>query len=101
MSFSSFIAKSLQPPSPYPSPACGPNPSAGRPSRGEGEVGNDLENDISIDSCHHIIQDDSTSSFQSFLQLADRKWFENVEKAKENKTDDDEESCLRNTEHRD
>jgi len=60
-----------------------------------------MENDIGVDSCQGIIQDDSESSLQSFLQMANGRWFENVEKAKENKTDNDEESCFGNPEHGD
>jgi len=42
----------------------------------------EMENDIGIDSCHHIIQDDSKSSFQSFSRWRIGR-VENVEKAKE------------------
>jgi hypothetical protein len=60
-----------------------------------------MENDIGVDSCHHIIQDNPPSSPPSSLQTADRKWFENIEKPKEEKTDDDEASRFGNPEHGD
>ncbi len=60
-----------------------------------------MKNDIGIDCCHHIVQNDSIPPLQSFLQAANRKGFENVEKTEKKETDDDETSCFRNPEHGD
>jgi len=60
-----------------------------------------MENDMGIDSCHHIIQDDPPSPFQSSLQTTNRKGFENVEKPEEKKTDHDEAGSFGNPEHGD
>ena len=84
------MARSSQSPSPYPSP-----------SRREGEVENDSNNDIRVDSCDRIVQDDSISSLQSFFQTADGKGFENIEKPKEKKTHDDKAERFRKPEHGD
>ena len=85
------MARFFQSPSPYPSPA-----------RGEGkEVTDNLENDIGVDPCYDIIQNNPKSSLQSFLQTADRKWFKNIEKPKEKETDDDEADGFGNPEHGD
>jgi len=62
---------------------------------------NKLENDIGVDSCCHIIQNDPKSSLQSFLQAPDGKWFKNIEKPKEKETDDDEADGFGNPEHGD
>ena len=48
----------------------------------------DLKNDIGIDPCQHIIQDDPETSFHSF-KTTDRRWFENIEDPKEKESDDD------------
>ena len=60
-----------------------------------------MENNIGIDSCYDIIQDNSKSSLKLSLDTADGNGFENVKKPKENKTDDDEASGLGNPEHGD
>ena len=60
-----------------------------------------LENDIGVDSCGNIIQDNSKSPFESFLDTADWKRLENVEEPKEEKSADHEEECFGNPEHRD
>jgi len=60
-----------------------------------------MENDIGIDSCHDIIQNDTKSPFESFLKVADGKGFKNVEKSEEKKTDHDEADCFGNPEHGD
>ena len=60
-----------------------------------------MKNNIRVDSCDHIVQDNSKSSFESFLEMTDRKGFKNVEKPKEEKSDDHEEERLGNPEHRD
>ncbi len=60
-----------------------------------------MKNNIPVDSCDHIVQDNSKSSFESFLEVTDRKGFKNVEKPKEEKSDDHEEERLGNPEHRD
>jgi len=76
----------------YPSPACGPSPSAGRPPRRDGEIENDLKNNIRVDSSQGIIQHHPISPFHS-LQKTNRRGFENIKKSKEKKTEDDEEDC--------
>ena len=59
------------------------------------------ENDIRVDACYDIIQDDSKSSLKPFLQTTDRKGLQNVEKPEEKKTDDHEEKRFWNPEHGD
>src|SRR4030042_3573871 len=90
MSFSNFMAN-LFFPSPYPSPQW---------EKGKYEM-DKTENDIGINSCHHVVQYHAKSSLQSSLQMADRKGFEYVKKTEEKKTDDDEENCFGNPEHGD
>ena len=60
-----------------------------------------MENNISIDSCDHIIQNNPKSSPKSFLKVTDWEGFENVEKPKEKKGDDDEAYRFGNPEHGD
>jgi hypothetical protein len=60
-----------------------------------------MKNDTRIGSCEDIVQDDSISSFQSFLQTTNRKRLENIENPKENKPNDDETNGFGNPEHGD
>ncbi len=61
----------------------------------------ELENDIGINSCCHIIQNDPKASTESFLQSSDGRGFDNIKKPEKKEADDDKKRCLWNPQHRD